>query len=289
MIPPSNSAPYDYWYTILSAARRRLGQSVPSLIPYLGSILDQTQADCLQAARNAFRRQQDAMTELGSRRFKDSIVIEGIPIVATDDPAIDCYISWTEIFDGVSSQTTPVLPSNLRSPIWMSERQNGVNAVFPPPNVPNMTPQPDGLPKRIKQLWNRSWQWRNETLYYPGALQSVDFWIYFVQWLPDPADVGSTPWFMTQIPIMWCQDSLTWWLCKEYAITAISKAAGEPDSPAAQMIAANALGFVQQCDTEGEKATKRLVNQTDTGIDVRSDVRRVPYGAGRGSGSQWGR
>jgi hypothetical protein len=161
----------------------------------------------------------------------------------------------------------------------MSERASGQNASFPSPDMPNMVLRSDGVPKYTKVVFNRFWQWRNDTLYYPGAVQEVDFWIYFQSYLPDPADVGNQRWFNTQVPIMRCQDPLCWWLCREFAI---AMAADQKTDP---MVAQQAATFASLCESQGEAATKKLVNR-DIGPRERGDVRRHPYGNGGGSGGR---
>lgn len=282
-IPTPQVAPYDSWQTILNATKLRLRHRMPSLVAYSGNVLDATQADTLQAANNALRRLQDGMCDAGATRFQDDIVIQGIPVAASQDPATVCSISWTGCYDGVNSFATPALPGNMIRPLWLSERATGQNANFPPPSAPNMLICNDGVPKRTKAAFNFSWQWRNDTLYYPGATQAVDFWIYFQSYLADAADVGNQRWFNTQVPIMRCQDPLCWWLCREFASAMTSEATQKGDA----MIAQQAASFAGLCEAQAEAATKKLVNR-DIGPRERGDTRRRPYGNGGGSGGNRG-
>lgn len=254
----------------------RLRSRMPSLQAYSGNILDATQAETQQAAANAFRRLQDGMVDAGSPRFSKETVIFGIPAVTNTDPASQQSISWTQFFDGTNFQSTPVLPSDLILPTWMSERRNGSGTSFPPPNTPNMNPLPQGISKRIKTLWNGCWQWRDDHIVFPGATQSVDLWLYYRSFLPDPVDVGNTPWFNTTVNIARCQDPLVWWLCREFAIAAMSRMS---DAESASPMGMQLSGLAGLCETQGSEATKKLVNR-DQMMKQTMDVRRVPYGNG---------
>lgn len=274
--PPNITTPYDTWTQALNATRRRVRSRMPSLVAYSGNILDDSQAETLQAAINAYRRLQDRMCDEGVTRFRRDTVIFQIPIVQNSDPASTCSLSWTECFDGEDYIPAPVLPGDMIRPLWMSERPSGQNANFPSPSRPNMTICNDGVPKRTKWIFNREWQWRNDTLYYPGATQMVDFWIYYESYLPDPADVGNQRWFTTGVPIMRSQDALSWYLCGEYAI-GLAASATDP------MVAGSASSFAEMCEMKADEAAKKLVNR-DIGPKERGDTRRRPYGNGGGSG-----
>ena len=121
IIPPT-AAVYDPAYSFLNACRARVGQQMPSLAPYTGNILDQTQASTQQRMNNAWRKFQDALCDAGSKKFQESITIKGIPPTASFDPADQSSISWFQCGDGVNLFTNPVLLRPIwLTPLWMSE------------------------------------------------------------------------------------------------------------------------------------------------------------------------
>lgn len=275
--PPSGSLTvYDPAYSFLNEAKARLGQQMPSLFPYTGNILDHTQASTQQRFNNAWRKFQDALCDAGSKKFQESIVIYDIPATTNYDPAVQNSISWFQNFDGNNYETTPVLPSDLVTPLWMSERQAGTQNPFPYPDEPNMDLYIDGLPMTAqKYCFNGCWEWRGEVIYYPGATQSVDFLIRYRKNVPDIVDVGNVRWFNQPVTLVRCQDPLSWWLVVEVAI-AIAAMPGAP---------ANALAMVQMARSEAIEATKKYANR-DVMLDERTEARRLPYGGGsRGQGS----
>ncbi len=269
---------YDPAFSILDAARARLAHLMPSLFPFTGNILGYTQANTQQMLNSAWRRFQDALCDAGSKRFQSDIVIVGLPPTANYDPAVQNSISWFQCFDGTNYTTTPVLPSDLVIPLWMAERQTDIFSPFPWPDTPNMDLYLDGLPMNQKQFRNGCWEWRGDVIYYPGATQSVDFRIRYRYNLPDIVDVGTTRWFQQPVPMVRCQDPLSWWLVCEVATAEAAK----PDSPA------KVVALAQSAQMQALEATKKYVNR-DVMLDERTEARRIPYGAASGQqGSGYG-
>lgn len=276
-IPPPPPQIYEIANSILNAGRARVAQEMPSLDVYSGNVLDHTQATTQQFLNSAWRNFQDSCCDSGSKKFQEEIVIEGIPPTASYNPAAQSSISWFQCGDGVNFTTTPVLPSDLVTPLWMSERQTGSCAPFPEPDEPNMELYIDGLPRtNQKYYFNGCWEWRGEVIYYPGATQSVDFLIRYRKNLPDIVDVGNIRWFNQPVPMVRCQNPLSWWLVVEVA----TFASGRPDAPA------NILAMAATAESKAMEATKKYVNR-DVMLDQRMpEVQRLPYNGGsRGQGS----
>lgn len=276
------TAPYDIVNSILNAARFRVNDSITTLVSISGNILDETAAATQQAFNNAYRRFQDACCDEGVERFEDEIIIPNIPIVVNLDPSALCSISWFEFFDGATTTGTPVLPQNLILPLWMSERPSvtsGVNPfIFPRPEMPNMKCYTDGLPMFQKQQRNRCWEWKKDTIFFPGALINVDFRIRFRAYLADIVDGGGLRWFEQPLPMMRCQDPMSLWVAYEFAM------ARAADGDAAEQMMMAAKGFRD----EAIEATKKFVNR-DIMKNERTNVRRLPYGGGsRGQGNRSG-
>lgn len=252
---------------------------MPSLFPYSGNILGYTQANTQQMFNSAWRKFQDSLCDAGSKRFQQDIVIAGIPATTNFDPAVQNSISWFQCFDGDNYTTTPILPSDLVIPLWICERQADSLSRFPWPDTPNMDMFLDGLPMNQKYAYNGCWEWRGDVIYYPGATQDLDFRIRYRYNLPDILDVGATRWFQAVVPMVRCQDPLTWWLVVEVATAEASK----PDAPA------KVLALAQSAERAALEATKKYVNR-DVMLDERTEVRRIGYGSAsqsNGYGGNW--
>jgi hypothetical protein len=245
---------------------------MPTLVAISGKILDEYQATTQQLFNSGYRRLQNELTDLGVEKFSSETVIFNIPIVTNLDPSSSCWMSFSQFFDGTNYYTAPVLPSTLIIPLWLSERQNGTNLPFPPVNRPNMRNYMDGLPGNGKYIYNGAWEWRNETLYFPGALQAVDFRMRYRASYPPIVDNGSTPWFQQTVPILRCGDALAWWVCFEFATSRMAD--GDSSNATAQV--------AQTFKTEAQGTTELMVNQTVM-KNQRNNVRQIPYG-GRGRG-----
>lgn len=283
--PPSLIAPYDNWGTIFNAANARLGKKMPSLYTTSGALMSLPQETSRQLANNAWRRLQDGMVDCGSKRFQSEVFLYGIPSVSgSTDPSLVCQLSWGGFTDPYGNVIQSwALPSDLMYPLWLSERWTGNNLPFPSPNKPNMNPRPDGIPRYQKQPYNGTWQWKQDAIFFPGATYSMDFWVYYRNYLPDATDVAaSARWWDSPVQIMRCQDPLAWWVCREYAVS-MSVDPNTNDTAAAKWGTA-AAGF----EAQAIDATKKLVNR-DFDIDNRGPgERRRPYGGGGGGGNSWG-
>lgn len=273
ILPPNTVGIYDPVNLVVNSARFRLNDKLKSLYPHSGKILMETTAATQQAVNNGWRRFQYALADAGLRRFYDQAIILNVPPTTNLDQASECSLSWFGFFDGNNYNSVPALPRSLMVPLWMSERWSNTGFPFPDVNNPNMREQTDGLQSQIKWIYNGQWEWRNDAIYFPGAVRTVDFRIRFQAYLPDFVDVGTTRWWQQPVPIMRCDDPLSWWICSEFA------AARAADGDASEQM----LAVAAACKAEAMAATKLQANRD---VNQREDVRREPYGGGsRGRGS----
>lgn len=274
-VPPIGGSPYRPAFEILNATRARLHELMPSLFPTSGSILDATQASTQQHFNNAYQRFKDELTDSGAERFKGDIIIPNVPATTNFDPSALNSIDWFGCDNGSGHFDTPALPGNLILPLWMSERPTGSLSAFPHPDQPNMRCFTDGLPMCQKFQRNGAWEWREDTIFYPGSTVAMDFRIGYRLALPDIIDVGTKRWFLCDVPLAGCSDAMSWWTCAEFATAEAAK----PNAPT--MI----LQLAMNCKAEAMAATKLWANR-DVMKNERTEVRRAPYGGGsRGQGN----
>lgn len=275
--PPPTAGVYPSVTTILNKTRVRLNEQLASLSPHSGKILDNTQAFTQQGFNNGYVRLQNNLRDDAYERFSGDIVIARIPATTNMDPAAVSSLSWFNIFDGNNYQTAPVLPTDFMRPLWISERPSGSNFPFPDVNAPNMRCMTDGLQSQRKYQRNGQWEWRGDGIYYPGATIIVDFRIRFRRSLPAIVDIGTQHWWESFVPIVDCEDALSWWIACEWAI------ARSADGDATEGM----LGVAAACKEEAMAATVLMSNQ-DVMSNQRDDVRRIPYGGGNRHGGGWG-
>lgn len=232
ILPPSSIAPVDYVYQVLNSAKGRLNDSLPTLAPIGGSILDLQSAQTQQFTNNAWRKFMDFLADRGYSDLIGDEILYSLPIVASSDPASQAWISWTGCFDGQNYFQTPALPPDLTHPMRLWERYSGQNACFTP-----MTKWLDGLPTPQKQTYNRIWEWRGNAIYMPGSTSIEDIRIRYTRHFSDFLDVGNVQWFNQPVPIVRASDSLSWLLCYEV----VSARGGPSDMAQANVFMQNAM------------------------------------------------
>ena len=210
---------YDIVTTILNAARVRLLDDLPSLQAVKGSVLDRTQGWTQQAFNTSWRKLQTVLMgnpESGFQGLKVDTIIPGFYANPSSDPASQQSIDLSGSFDGVNVHATPTLPANLIEPLEVWERiTNNVT----PTDFLSMDKLPRGIPSVTKTPWNKFWQWRQDTLFLPGATQIVDLRIFYNSFLADIVDVTSgtpSPWYLQQVPISRCLDPMSFFVAAEY-------------------------------------------------------------------------
>jgi hypothetical protein len=212
IIPPPSAVQYDSVTSILNAAKVRLKDRLDTLFPVNGKILENSQPFSQQMTNNAWRALQESLANLGYTVLKQEAIIQGLPVVATTDPAVPCYIDTQQFYDGVNLfPGGPVLPSDIILPLKVWERPSGQNACFIRP----MELFFDGLPGLPKQVWNGGWEWRAGTLYLPGAQQVTDLRLLYARYLSDFIDIGNVRWYQQLVPIPRCQTAFSLFVCAE--------------------------------------------------------------------------
>lgn len=243
------TAPYDVLNTVLNTARVRLNDALQSLG---GDTITNAQPFTQQMANDGWRRLQELLANLGVTRLKREVILTGLPVVASVDPAAQTYLNWTNFFDGVNLTASLVLPQDLILPLKLWERPTGQNASFGLP----MENQLDGLPTWPKTFTNGCWEWREDSIFLPGSLASMDLRIRYAAYLADFATVGSVQWYNQPVPIMRALNPLADYICAEAAA-----ARGDLDAGAF---------------TAAAEAGAKLIVNREVAMKQRVNVRRIP-------------
>lgn len=261
IVPSGGGSVYDSVTTVLNMTRTRVAQELKTLQPTNGKVLEQNQATTLQMFNTAWRKSQEFLADKGYSALIGEVLILSFPIVASTDPAIQCWLSWSGCSDGVNEYAAPALPEDFSHPLKMFERWSNINAEFVGPPMEKCL---DGIPSTVKTSVNRFWEWRGNAIWIPGSQMVEDFRIRYVKFLPDFADINTTFWWTQTVPIVRVADGLSWMLC-------------------AEMAAADGKTQVHAtCTAKGEAALMKVMN-LDVKADQRVNVRRQPR-AGRGYG-----
>lgn len=265
VLPPSGAAPLDTVASVLNLARVRVNDAIQSIG---GDTLTNTAPFTQVATNAAWRRMQSDLSDKGLNRLESEVILTGIPVTSNLDPASQCFIDWNGYFDGNSYFDTPALPGDLLIPLRTWERPTGQNWGTAP-----MVNFIDGLPSSMKQGFNFIWEWRDDKLFFPGALSVLDMRVRYAKFIPDFADtIGDqgqiVPWYNTPVPIVRCQDAFA-----DYIAYEVTNARGD----------AAAAGFLVSGQLKANAIFNREARQKQ-----RVNLRRIARSAGaRCYGSGW--
>ena len=209
---PLPAAPYDLVESVLNLARVRINDAMASIG---GDILTDVQPFTQVMYNAAWRKFQAFLTQLGHSRFKQSVVLLGFPVLANPDPAMQVSLSWSGCFDGTSYYISPALPPDLILPLKIWERVSGMSMAF---HHHPMEQALDGLPScQVAQPFNGCFEWREDTIWMPGASQPLDFKIEYAAFLPDAVTTGTVSWNQQAVPVMRALSPLANYLAAEVA------------------------------------------------------------------------
>lgn len=202
---------------LLSTAGVQAGVNYSANLP-TGDIFSDSQAYVVPTVNLAYRKLQQKLDLSSHPRTRNETVLYSLPVVGSLDPAVQQWVNWAQFFDGVNlySQATPppsgscpLLPQDFQSPLELWERQSVGIGVVNPLGFKHMSPTVGRLPDRVKGSWNGMWDWREDALYFIGAILPLDVRISYRAFLADIAVSGSFG--TTPIPIMRCSDALAYY------------------------------------------------------------------------------
>ncbi|MDR5729441.1 MAG: hypothetical protein RB191_18665 [Terriglobia bacterium] len=139
----------------------------------------------------------------------DNVVILGIPPLvsptqgsAAPDPSIQVSLGYLGYFNGLTYNSSFLLPVNCLMVERLWERVNGSNDDFRP-----MNQQPQGLPSRYQDVYNLYWEWRQDSIWMPGSIETMDLRMRYQGSIPTLWTTGVDV-SQTYIPIQDCVETL---------------------------------------------------------------------------------
>lgn len=142
---------------------------------------------------------QNEVNNFGVDTFTKETFLLDVTAIETNDPGIQINISDTGYFDGTQNFSTPQVPTDLYNPIFMWERQSGSTEEWVP-----MGQVLDGLPSVVQSQRLAVWEWRQDALYMPGAVQSNDLRLRYKGTHATFVTIGDTLYFRGGVgPIAW--------------------------------------------------------------------------------------
>lgn len=270
---PVPSSPYVLVNDVLDLARTRVNDAIQSIG---GDTLTDDQPFTQVMTNAAWLKMQQFLANMGYSRNRQRVVLTGMPIVGSQDPASETILNWEYFYDGVSyfiPPNTPVLPQDFIAPLRMGERQSvGYQPVLTQGNsaFSPMQLSPDGNPNCRKRPWNGWFDWRADGIVMPGSIVPMDFEIYYAAYLQDFITVGETPWYQQPVPIMRAKSALANYIAAEF-----SGPRGDMDSD--KLLA------------QAEQECRLIFNNSDVPLRQRNNISRRSYGGNTRNGFYgWG-
>ena len=273
LIPtPVPNRSYPILDDVLNLARVRVNDAIQSIG---GDTLTDDQPFTQVMANAAWLKLQQFLGNMGYSRNRKRVVLTGMPVVDSQDPASETLLTQEYFYDGVSywiPPNTPVLPQDFIAPLRIGERQSvGYQPVLTQGNQ-RFNPlrlSPDGNPCTKKTNWNGWFDWYSDCIVMPGSVVPMDLEIYYAAYMGDFITVGETQWYQQPVPIMRSQSALANYIAFEYA-----NPRGDMDANAFQAAA--------------EQDARLIFNNSDVPLRQRNNISRRSY-AGRSRGFYgWG-
>lgn len=246
ILPPLTVDYYDPVELILEFARVIANDCAISIA---GNLLADDQPSTMPMMNLAWRKLQDRLRNNAVERFPAEVILQAIPVINATvqaDPAIQVWISSNGYWDGAQLWTNITLPPGFQIPVKLWERAHGQEALFIP-----MWPDSSGMPSTPKSSYSRMWEWRDDAIFFPGALQVNDLRIRYKQYIPDLSGTAS------DIPIIRAAVPLAYLVVEVFAM-------------------ARGSTITATFSAEKEDAIKQLINTT-TQKKQRENFRRIPY------------
>lgn len=132
----------------------------------------------------------------------DNYLLLGIPPLANPNPAVQVSLGFLGYFNGFSSSNEWTLPAGAMGVDRVWERASGTGLNFYP-----LTACPDGLAPRMQVASMREYEWRQNALWMPGALEAVDLRLRCKIALP-PILGNNLDFATTYVPVLDADDAI---------------------------------------------------------------------------------
>ena len=217
---------------VVNLARERLNDMIASAG---GDVLTDTQAFTIWVINGAWRRLQEKLAKLGFLRLTNSIILT-VP-AGSSGASNPTVLTWA---------SSPPLPSDFISPLDLQERVTGSGS-----NFYRMDGPIHPLPLVFQQVWNKLWDWIDDTLVIPGTLQQQDVWVRYAALQPDFVPAATTAFASQTVPINRCADAFSL-----YMVAEVSGSRGDLDKDSILKMADEAVLILVSRENPGVLATE---------------------------------
>jgi hypothetical protein len=171
------TAPYDTLEVVAQTARVRTNDAIKSID---GEILTDIAAFTPVAINAAWRRLQEYLASQGFAALNREKIFPSVPAWTATDTGTFVWFNWANYWDGSGLQAAPVLPQDMIAPLELFERVHASTGNYSP-----VDQCLNGLPTAPRDVLNRLWEWRQETIYMPGATGPTDLRLRYAGYIVD--------------------------------------------------------------------------------------------------------
>lgn len=133
----------------------------------------------------------------------DNYILTGLPALTAPDATVQVSLSYAGFFNGYQWLPQWTLPIGCKSVERLWERLSGSNANFSP-----MVAVPSGLPGVLQQSRMAMWEMRQNAIWMPGAMLSVDLRLRCRITFPDFLNPATINFTTSYVPILDCQNAI---------------------------------------------------------------------------------
>lgn len=202
----TNSIRYPSLASIATLFRAQINDSFAGATntPGEGLIMTNLNPDLLTFMNSAIRDTYSDMRNVGDPALiLDNYLLLGIPALSAPNPAIQVSLDTIGYFNGTTFSSQWTLPAGCMRVERMWERLSGTNAGFAP-----MTPAPFGLPGMVQTDSMRQWETRQNAIWMPGCMLSVDLRLRCLITFPDFLNAETIDFTTTYVPILDCANTV---------------------------------------------------------------------------------
>ena len=189
-----------------------------------GLIFTDSASFVLPLLNDACRRLQRDLEDAGVPTRTNEVFIPDLPPLATPggvgvpDPTIQQNLSFSGFFDGQTLHATPTLPTDLLVPMRMWQRSSGTGLT-----MSEVTPAQAGLSSEYQDFSMGNWDWRNDAMYWNGALVAKDIRLRYKQAIAN--FTGSPDFATTTIPFLDSEEPLSYLMAYKFSASTSGAAA----------------------------------------------------------------
>jgi hypothetical protein len=178
-----------------------------------GLIMPNSNPDLLTLLNEGISETYSDLRNIGDQELiLDNYLVIGLPALAAPDPTVQVSLDSIGFFNGQTFNSNFTLPANCTQVLRLWERQSGTGNSFVP-----MNPAPFGLGGIYQGNLMSVWEMRQNAIWMPGALVSIDLRIRCRIAVPDYLNPATIDFTTAYVPIISSKNAIAAKMRVQYA------------------------------------------------------------------------